>query len=99
MAKGDRCRDTRPGRSARCVSPYLGEYPPCRRQPTLESRIHRKVDVRFGGGPMQKYQPDHWQLGSGLPNTEGTSQNIGEPGAPPNRAAARAWPIDAILQQ
>ena len=30
---------------------------------------------------MQKYQPDHWQLGSGLPNTEGTSQNIGEPGA------------------
>jgi hypothetical protein len=46
MAKGDRCRDTRPGRSARCVSPQLGGYQPCRRQPTLESRIHRKVDVR-----------------------------------------------------
>ena len=35
---------------------------------TLESRVHRKVDARFGGGPSEKYHSPGWQLVGGLPN-------------------------------
>ena len=28
----------------------------------------RKYHVRFGGGPMDKYQRNRWQLAGGLPN-------------------------------
>ena len=28
----------------------------------------RKYHVRFGGGPMEKYQRNRWQLAGGLPN-------------------------------
>src|SRR5262249_31539331 len=31
--------------------------------------VPRQRPTRLGGGPMQKYQPDRWQLGSGLPNS------------------------------
>ena len=34
---------------------------------TLESRMMRKYPVRFGGGPMEKYQRHCWPLAGGLP--------------------------------
>ena len=42
----------------------------------------RKCHVRFGGGPMEKYQPNRWQLAGGLPYLVADQQW-------PTRAAAR----------
>ena len=37
------------------------------RRSTLESRIYRTVDVRFGGGPTEKAPGSLGHLASGLP--------------------------------